>query len=335
MKARYRYAAPVAGPGRGGADPGDAVAVRSAVRAEPATPAGAGGRAPEIRPAAARRARDRRAQQDQRRARRGDRRRQDCRGRREDRPGGRGQERRPGGSLRHARSDRHPRAHLHRHRRAPLVRRRQQRLSRRLHAARRRHHGGGRRAAPAGATSRTSSSASSIAPRPASSPSSTSSATACAAAPTSRTSRTWRRRRPPRWRRSIPGLIVGIKTAHFAGPEWAPVERAVEAGTIANVPVMVDFGANRPERPLSELVTKKLRPGRHLHARLLRAARRAGSVRSRQPGAARRPQARRDLRRRPRRRQLPVAHRGAGDEGRLRAGLDLDRPPHRQHEQPA
>jgi dihydroorotase len=57
------------------------------------------------------------------------------------------------------------------------------------------------------------------------------------------------------------GLIVGIKTAHYNGPEWAPVERAVEAGTIAHVPVMVDFGANRPERPLSELVTKKLRPG--------------------------------------------------------------------------
>jgi dihydroorotase len=58
-----------------------------------------------------------------------------------------------------------------------------------------------------------------------------------------------------------PGLIVGVKTAHFAGPEWAPVERAVEAGTIAKIPVMVDFGANKPERPLAELVTKKLRPG--------------------------------------------------------------------------
>ncbi len=58
-----------------------------------------------------------------------------------------------------------------------------------------------------------------------------------------------------------PGLIVGIKTAHYAGPEWAPVERAVEAGTTANVPVMVDFGNNRAERPVSELVTKKLRPG--------------------------------------------------------------------------
>jgi dihydroorotase len=57
------------------------------------------------------------------------------------------------------------------------------------------------------------------------------------------------------------GVVVGIKTAHYSGPEWTPVERAVEAGTIANIPVMVDFGTNRPERPMSELVTKKLRPG--------------------------------------------------------------------------
>src|SRR6266566_4735040 len=56
-------------------------------------------------------------------------------------------------------------------------------------------------------------------------------------------------------------VIVGVKTAHYAGPEWTPVERAVEAGTQANIPVMVDFGANRPERPMAELVTKKLRPG--------------------------------------------------------------------------
>ncbi len=58
-----------------------------------------------------------------------------------------------------------------------------------------------------------------------------------------------------------PGLVIGIKTAHYAGPEWTPVERAVEAGTIANIPVMVDFGEFRPERPYQELVTKKLRPG--------------------------------------------------------------------------
>jgi dihydroorotase len=57
------------------------------------------------------------------------------------------------------------------------------------------------------------------------------------------------------------GVVVGVKTAHYSGPEWAPVERAVEAGTIADIPVMVDFGTNRPERPVGELVTKKLRPG--------------------------------------------------------------------------
>jgi dihydroorotase len=57
------------------------------------------------------------------------------------------------------------------------------------------------------------------------------------------------------------GLIVGFKTAHYAGPEWTPVEHAVEAGNIAGIPVMVDFGNDHPERPLADLVTKKLRPG--------------------------------------------------------------------------
>jgi dihydroorotase len=57
------------------------------------------------------------------------------------------------------------------------------------------------------------------------------------------------------------GIVVGIKTAHYAGPEWAPVERAVQAGIAADVPVMVDFGRNRAERPLAELLRAKLRPG--------------------------------------------------------------------------
>jgi dihydroorotase len=55
--------------------------------------------------------------------------------------------------------------------------------------------------------------------------------------------------------------IVGIKTAHYAGPEWTAVDRAVEAGTLANIPVMVDIGEFRPERPFQDLVLKKLRPG--------------------------------------------------------------------------
>src|SRR3989454_3582116 len=57
------------------------------------------------------------------------------------------------------------------------------------------------------------------------------------------------------------GVVIGVKTAHYAGPEWTPVERAVEAGTLADIPVMVDFGTNHKERPVAELVTKKLRPG--------------------------------------------------------------------------
>ena len=56
-------------------------------------------------------------------------------------------------------------------------------------------------------------------------------------------------------------VIIGIKTAHYAGPEWTPVEHAVEAGTAAGIPVMVDFGEDHPERPLADLLTKKLRPG--------------------------------------------------------------------------
>ena len=61
--------------------------------------------------------------------------------------------------------------------------------------------------------------------------------------------------------RRYPGLIVGIKTAHYQGPDWTAVERAVEAGRLADIPVMVDFGTFRPERPFEDLVLKKLRPG--------------------------------------------------------------------------
>jgi dihydroorotase len=57
------------------------------------------------------------------------------------------------------------------------------------------------------------------------------------------------------------GLIVGVKTAHYTGLDFTAVERAVEAGTIAEIPVMVDFGRASPEKSLANLVTKKLRPG--------------------------------------------------------------------------
>jgi dihydroorotase len=57
------------------------------------------------------------------------------------------------------------------------------------------------------------------------------------------------------------GLIVGIKTAHYQGPEFIPVERAVAAASVAGIPVMVDFGRVFPQKTLAELLTKKLRPG--------------------------------------------------------------------------
>jgi dihydroorotase len=57
------------------------------------------------------------------------------------------------------------------------------------------------------------------------------------------------------------GLIVGVKSAHYSGPEWDPFTRAVEVGRIADIPVMVDFGSNRPERPLYDLLNKVFRPG--------------------------------------------------------------------------
>ena len=56
-------------------------------------------------------------------------------------------------------------------------------------------------------------------------------------------------------------VVVGVKSAHYIGPDWTSVDRAVEAGTLAGIPVMVDFGDFRPERPYQELVLKHLRPG--------------------------------------------------------------------------
>lgn len=61
--------------------------------------------------------------------------------------------------------------------------------------------------------------------------------------------------------KKYPETVVGVKTAHYEGADWTPVERSVRAGELADIPVMVDFGADRPERPLEQLLTEKLRPG--------------------------------------------------------------------------
>jgi dihydroorotase len=64
-------------------------------------------------------------------------------------------------------------------------------------------------------------------------------------------------------------FIVGVKTAHYwtekpwdeMHPPWAAVDRAVECGRRAGVPVMVDFWPRPPERSYDELILSKLRPG--------------------------------------------------------------------------
>jgi dihydroorotase len=58
-----------------------------------------------------------------------------------------------------------------------------------------------------------------------------------------------------------PDVIVGVKSAHFTGPEWTPYIEAVKAGTIAHIPVMIDYGSRRIERPLYDLLATYLRPG--------------------------------------------------------------------------
>lgn len=61
--------------------------------------------------------------------------------------------------------------------------------------------------------------------------------------------------------KAFPQYVVGIKVAHYFGPEWAPVERAVEAGKLADIPVMVDFGGFEDPLSIETLFMEKLRPG--------------------------------------------------------------------------
>ena len=58
-----------------------------------------------------------------------------------------------------------------------------------------------------------------------------------------------------------PDLIVGFKSAHYAGPGWAAVDGAVKAGNATGLPVMVDFGQITKERNIDTLFLDKLRPG--------------------------------------------------------------------------
>jgi dihydroorotase len=60
--------------------------------------------------------------------------------------------------------------------------------------------------------------------------------------------------------RLYPQILVGIKAAHYWG-DFTQVDRAVEAGKLAKVPVMVDFGEHDPPNPIESLFMEHLRPG--------------------------------------------------------------------------
>lgn len=66
--------------------------------------------------------------------------------------------------------------------------------------------------------------------------------------------------------KKYPEHIVGVKLAHFSGRgplahTWIPTDRALEAGRLANIPIMVDFGSANPYLPLDSLFNVKFRPG--------------------------------------------------------------------------
>lgn len=60
--------------------------------------------------------------------------------------------------------------------------------------------------------------------------------------------------------KQFPKILVGLKSAHYWGG-FTSVDKAVESGKLAKVPVMVDFGEHNPPNSISDLFLKHLRPG--------------------------------------------------------------------------
>jgi dihydroorotase len=56
-------------------------------------------------------------------------------------------------------------------------------------------------------------------------------------------------------------IVVGFKTAHYAGEGWPSVDGALAAAKAANVPIMVDFGTLNLDRNLRTLLGDKMRAG--------------------------------------------------------------------------
>ena len=56
-------------------------------------------------------------------------------------------------------------------------------------------------------------------------------------------------------------VVVGIKSAHWWQPDFTSVERALEAGRLADIPIMVDFGWFIEGKPYEKMVSELFRPG--------------------------------------------------------------------------
>ncbi len=61
-------------------------------------------------------------------------------------------------------------------------------------------------------------------------------------------------------RKQFPEILVGIKSAHYWG-DFTSVDKAIESGKLADVPIMVDFGEHIPTNSIESLFLKHFRPG--------------------------------------------------------------------------
>lgn len=66
-----------------------------------------------------------------------------------------------------------------------------------------------------------------------------------------------------------PDVIVGLKSAHYFGAGFEPIDHAVHAGRLSRTPIMVDFWV-KPTATYEDMLLKHLRPGdmhTHFYAR--------------------------------------------------------------------
>jgi len=58
----------------------------------------------------------------------------------------------------------------------------------------------------------------------------------------------------------FPEILVGVKSAHYWGG-FTSVDKAIESGKLADVPIMVDFGEHVPSNSIESLFLEHFRPG--------------------------------------------------------------------------